>query len=409
MTGLGAARSGRGVVLEAAEVAGGICRSHPVTGRWGEWHFDYGGGHWVFGGDAMLSAFLSQFAEWRRYQRRSSVWLGELERMIPFPLQNHLSHLPAALASDAWREMCRPPAAPPAVLGDWLRAHFGPSLYRLFFGPFHDLYTAGLTDRIAADDFFKTPVDLRAVERGLRGESSEAGYNASFLYPVGGLSAFVRRLSEGCDVRLGTCVAGIDLAGHAVQLRDGRTLGYRRMICTLPLHETVRMAGLPLAADPHTSVLVLNIGARRGAGCPPDHWVYFPGSAAGFHRVGFYSNVDRAFLPAASPTLVSLYVERALPAGAKPSPEELAAYQRVVVEELQRLGYIEDVDVLSAHWLEVAYTWRWVGSAWREEAAEALARQEVHVAGRYGRWRFQGIAESLREGLLAGSLLGASR
>jgi hypothetical protein len=37
---------------------------------------------------------------------------------------------------------------------------------------------------------------------------------------------------------------------------------------------------------------VLNIGGVRGAKCPLDHWLYLPASRAGFHRVGFCSNVD---------------------------------------------------------------------------------------------------------------------
>ena len=66
------------------------------------------------------------------------------------------------------------------------------------------------------------------------------------------------------------------------------------------------MTGLDEAGgrpDPHTSVLVLNLGvtlpdtplARNGY-----HWLYIPDSRSGFHRIGYYSNVDPPlFLPKA--------------------------------------------------------------------------------------------------------------
>ena len=76
------------------------------------------------------------------------------------------------------------------------------------------------------------------------------------------------------------------------------------MVSTLPLVDMVRLAGLSIDAepDPHTSVLVLNIGAERGPRHPDTHWVYQPRSASGHHRIGCYSNVDASFLPRAAVT-----------------------------------------------------------------------------------------------------------
>jgi hypothetical protein len=52
--------------------------------------------------------------------------------------------------------------------------------------------------------------------------------------------------------------------------------------------------------EPYNSVLVLNLGATL-----PDtplarhgyHWLYVPDNRSGFHRIGYYSNVDPLFLP----------------------------------------------------------------------------------------------------------------
>uniref|UniRef100_A0A7C2P083 Uncharacterized protein n=1 Tax=candidate division WOR-3 bacterium TaxID=2052148 RepID=A0A7C2P083_UNCW3 len=167
------------------------------------------------------------------------------------------------------------------------------------------------------------------------------------------------------------------------------------------------MADLTLdePADPATSVLVINIGAKRGERCPNDHWVYIPQSRAGFHRVGFYSNVDVSFLPYSSRKAqdrVSIYVEKAYLEGQKPNESEIKALCEAVVRELQEWGWIGEVEVVDPTWIEVAYTWSWPGSRWREKALKALEERGLYQIGRFGRWVFQGIAESIKDGLMAG-------
>jgi hypothetical protein len=164
--------------------------------------------------------------------------------------------------------------------------------------------------------------------------------------------------------------------------------------------------------DPFTSVLVLNIGAEQGATCPDVHWQYEPDAKSGFHRIGFYSNVDRSFLPRncrESDRGVALYVERAFLAGAALSLDEVTGYSATVVAELQDRDYIGEVHAIDPSWVEVAYTWQLPGSTWREQAIAALAADGIHQAGRYGRWHFQGIADSVREGLEVGERLVTAR
>jgi len=153
-------------------------------------------------------------------------------------------------------------------------------------------------------------------------------------------------------------------------------------------------------ADPHTSALVLNIGAVRGNALPDYHWLYVPDARAGFHRVGIYSNVDRDFLPrtAQSRARASFYVERAYADGNAPGRAELTSYIEAVVQELRDWGFIDAVEIVDPSWIEVAYTWTWPGSRWRERALEALAKNGIYAAGRYGRWTYQGIADSIRDG-----------
>ena len=153
-------------------------------------------------------------------------------------------------------------------------------------------------------------------------------------------------------------------------------------------------------------MLVVNLGATKGRACPDEHWIYVPRSASGFHRVGFYSNVDPAFLPAAARPArdrVSIYVERSFPGGQRPADGEIETYCGEIVDELRDWGFIERAEVVHPTWIDVAYTWSWPGSRWRGEALQILEDQEIYQIGRYGRWMFQGIANSIRDGFVAGS------
>ncbi len=163
----------------------------------------------------------------------------------------------------------------------------------------------------------------------------------------------------------------------------------------------MHMTGLHVEqpADPHTSVLVLNIGAEKGPRCPDDHWIYVPESKSGFHRVGFYSNVDAHFLPEDASDRVSLYIEKAFLPDMRPSIATIKSYEKEVVSELRDWGMIGHVDVVDATWIEVAYTWSWPGSTWKEAAIQRLGENNITMLGRYGRWHFQGIAASIREGM----------
>jgi protoporphyrinogen oxidase len=215
-------------------------------------------------------------------------------------------------------------------------------------------------------------------------------------------------MAAGCDVRYEKRAVKIDPAAKQVLFADGSREGYESLICTLPLNHTMAMAGLSVdeRPDPATSVLVLNLGAKKGPRCPEDHWLYHPRTQAGFHRVGFYSNVDAAFLPRsarARQDRVSVYVERGYRSGLRPSDADIQSYAQEVVAELADWGFIAEAEVIDPTWIEVAYTWTTPGSQWKPKALRLLQNHGIYMVGRYARWSFQGIAESIRDGFFAGA------
>ncbi|MFU8814335.1 MAG: protoporphyrinogen/coproporphyrinogen oxidase [Pseudomonadales bacterium] len=426
MTGLAAGMSSGLPVYEAEAIPGGICSSYYLKPGESEplgesataadldqaYRFEIGGGHWIFGGDPTVLSLIERLVDVVRYERRSSVFFPETGKYVPYPLQNNLRHLDAELAAVAIDEMARPKGST-ATMQQWLTEYFGPTLSALFFEPFHELYTAGLHTRIAPQDAYKSPVDIGMAVRGALLDAPPVGYNTTFLYPGQGLDALARKMAESCDVRYGKRVVGIDGGKRRVSFADGSHAEYRSVLSTLPLNVAADLAGISTRApaDPHSSVLVLNIGGVRGPRCPDDHWLYIPRSDSGFHRVGFYSNVDASFMPResrATQSRVSIYVEKAFQAGQAPSPEEVSRYGDAVAAELIRWGYISSAEVVHPTWIEVAYTWSWPGSSWRSEAMSALQRMGIYQIGRYGRWNFQGIADSIRDGFVAGNSFGSA-
>ena len=138
---------------------------------------------------------------------------------------------------------------------------------------------------------------------------------------------------------------------------------------------------------------------------PGDHWLYNPDARSGFHRVGFYSNVDASFLPTSArqqADRVSIYVERSHPPGPRPGEEETRDYTGRAVQELQDWEFIRDVEVVDACWIPIAYTWASPGSEWVGRAISELKKHGIVQAGRYGCWKFQGIADSISDGFQAG-------
>lgn len=419
VTGLAAGIASGLPVFEAAGAPGGICSSYylgpgeterlPTAPEDCEaYRFEIGGGHWIFGADPLIAQFVCETAPVGEYARRSGVWFADDQLYVPYPLQDHLSCLSPSMARQALKEMYRTERGPVKTMEDWLLATFGRTLCDLFFVPFHRLYTAGLYESIAPQDGYKSPVNTTQVIDGAFGVASGAGYNRTYMYPNEGLDVLAQRMADRCDIRYGKRVVRIDLGGREIQFADGTAERYEKLLSTLALNRMVELAELSVVErpDPHTSVLVLNIGGVRGRNCPDDHWLYHPRTRAGFHRTGIYSNVDPAFLPKSARETcdrVSIYVERAFRGGVKPAREEIDAYSRAVVAELQEWGFIEDVEVLDPTWIDVAYTWRWPGSQWRESALRILQENNIYMIGRYGRWRFQGIADSIRDGFIAGA------
>lgn len=413
ITGLSAGISVGGEIFESLHTPGGLCASYRLSpaGKRASacsceksYRFEPGGGRWIFGADKETRYFINRLSPVKTYTRDSAVYFPERDLYVPYPLQYNLSYLPVSVRRKAVKEIYRPRAnKKTATLKEWLEVNFGRALCEFFFFPFHELYTDGLYAKIAPQDEYKTPFAKQSMFSGAKG-SLPAGYNATFLYPKKGLDDLVTKMSASLKINFCKKAEKIDLKNKEVFFADGSRIKYKKIISTLPLGKMIDMAGLQIkeAPLPYTSVLALNIGAKKGKRCPRHHWIYTPESKAGFYRVGFYSNVEPSFLPLLSgknTDRVGIYVEKAYSGLNKRPGIDINKICGKIIEELKNWGFIAEIEALDYNWIEVAYSWQYPDSNLRDKAIRALRKNEIYQIGRYARWKFQGIAESMAEGL----------
>jgi len=289
--------------------------------------FEKGGGHWIWGLDKSRIArtLLCNYGTFKRYKRRSSVYLVDFDVFIPYPIQYNIRYLPKEVRDNALQDLIQARSTTindekEESFGDLLQRSFGETLFKIFFEPYNYMYTDGLLYEVKPPRFMKIPSDLKMIIRGSQagcnniGYNSNIGYNPEFFYPVEGLGYIMWKLCENQNCKLNHNVTSIDLESKKLTINDKLSVKYKTLYVAIPLLGFLKMSNLELwrHPDPYTCALVVNVIAKRGKKTPTDHWVYLSRTKTMFHRIGYYSNVDKFFL---SPNLikagcVSAYIER---------------------------------------------------------------------------------------------------
>ncbi|MFI5028316.1 MAG: protoporphyrinogen/coproporphyrinogen oxidase [Solirubrobacterales bacterium] len=418
-----AERHGRSVVLlEAAEVPGGLTRSFEKDG----YTFDCSG-HLLHLSDPEALRVVHEATspqDWNRMSRNSVIRIGGA--IVPYPFQMHLAYAPEQIRRECLDELpatqAEPPAGGYANFGEWIEANLGSGIGRHFMVPYNEkLSTVGVEELTTEwlGRFVPQP-SLEDIRRGgERRETVETGYNRSFLYPShGGIAT----LSSGLAGLVGNLITGarvveIDTDKRCVRTADGRSFGYETgVVATIPLPE------LAAAVRPHESafdsaaklrantVTCVNLGLRRAN---PEfsqyQWIYLPELQFSAYRIGFYGRFAETMAPSGRE---SVYVEISHPA--ERAEEELVM---AAIADMSTLGAIEgseDVETVLPVRIESAYVIHDHNTGpVRSALRGALRERGIQTAGRYALWEYSAMEDAIVGGLqsareLAGELVPGS-
>ncbi len=334
--------------------------------------------------------------------------------MLAYPFQANLFGLPLPIVHEClvglFEAHRRGESAPPgASLQAFAEARFGAGIARHFFVPYNTKLWGVAPDRMSSSWVTRyipvpEPAQIIAGAIGLRQEG--LGYNARFLYPRdGGIDALPEamhtrlRARDDVELVLGAELESVDPARHVVRI-GGRTLGYRRLVSTIPLPALVeRIVDVPAEIRDAAAALRsvrwrwLDVATRTPAPIP-EHWIYVPELHLPFFRVGIYSNAQPANAPAGCS---NLYVELT----DREHPPDVPA----ILAALAQLGAItSQADVLFTELREVEHAYVVFDDAHGPATAAIhgwLATHDIRSCGRYGAWVYSSMEDALLDGMEA--------
>jgi len=228
------------VVLEAADVPGGLCRTFWKDG------FGYDlGGHILFSKNERVTTFVDELlaGNLNRCRRANKILFGG--RYVKYPFENDLAALGredayecliAYLKNDFSGEVTN--------LREWAYATFGAGIADKYFIPYNEKIWNVSADQLGLDFVERIPKPpMEDVVRSALGIETE-GYlhQLYFRYPArGGVEAMVQALMDDtsrivCDYRVQT----VARAGDRWEVSNGKeTHVFDRIVVAFPIHEAI--------------------------------------------------------------------------------------------------------------------------------------------------------------------------
>jgi protoporphyrinogen oxidase len=348
----------KSVVYEKDKAPGGLCKSQ----KFGKFIFDQGV-HISFTRDPYVKRLFSESAGGRFGEKQLSCmnyWHGYWLKHLP---QNNLHSLRKEIIQRCLIDFIRAyfeKKVKAANFQDWGRNNFG----KFFFDNFTAEYTRKFwtvepehmttewtAQRIAIPD-------LKKIVNGALGAQKNDGghYISMFRYPEqGGYASFLRKLTEGIDVRLKTFPIAIDVQQKEITLNTGEVRAYQSLVSTIPLPELVKIIKNAPKAVIHaardlkwTSLFMLNFYTKQSIG-NPSHFNYYYDKEIPYTRICYMSRLGKRNAP---PGFLSLQAE--IPySESKPLPCQGQALIRLVKRYIEktenikadRLIYLGKIDI----------------------------------------------------------------
>ena len=402
------------VVLERADGLGGLCRSFTQDG----FTFDCTG-HLIhlknqYTKDLIASLLPDAF---KAHERLAAIY--SRQTTTPYPFQANTYGLPPEVVKEClmgFMETLQSVTATPKNFHDWTLETFGAGIAKHFMLPYNEKFWRQDLRNITCDwvSWSIPKPKLEEVVNGALGLTNKGmGYNPKFIYPInGGIEclplAFAKPLRK---IYLNEQVEMIDPKRKVVRTTTGREERYEYLVSTTPLPVTYRtLKGAPdhLRAAAQRlqaiSVLNINIGVDR-PNISDQHWIYFPEGEFVFSRIGFPANFSRSVAPDGTS---SIYIEITHHPGQKPNLEEV--YEKSIAG-LQKCGILRPSDkILTRNVIDIEYAYVVFTEHRQRHLPDLIAyleSQDIIPAGRYGRWDYYSMEDSILSGKMAAEMIQA--
>ncbi len=403
------------VVFEKEHEIGGLCRSFNQDG----FTFDCTG-HLIHLKNQYTKDLIARILPdaFDSHERRASIY--SKSTVTDYPFQANTYGLPAEVVKECilgFVESMQTKSANGALnFHDWVLTTFGTGIAKHFMLPYNEKFWKQDLHQITSDwvSWAIPKPTLDEVLNGALGLTNKGmGYNPRFIYPrSGGIDCLPQALATPIHkLFVNRGVEWIDPKKQFIHLSDGTDQTFDYLISTLPIPvifsilrdtpDSLIQAAQKLQA---VSILNINIGVDR-----PDvsdqHWLYFPEPEFVFSRIGFPMNFSKSVVP---PGTSSVYIEITHPRGQMPNVED--AFEQALAG-LQKCGILNKSDrVLTRHVLDIRYAYV-VFDDHRQKhiqnLTDYLESRGIYTAGRYGRWDYHSMEDSILSGKSAADKVAA--
>ena len=397
------------VVFEKESSVGGLCRSFSQDG----FTFDCTG-HLIHLKNQYTKDLVARIlpGAFNSHERLAAIY--SKDTVTPYPFQANTYGLPPEVIKECVvgfvESMQAAPNGGPRNFHDWTLKTFGAGIANHFMLPYNEKFWKQDLRTITSDwvSWSIPKPSLDEVVNGALGLTNKGiGYNPRFIYPrSGGIDCLPQALAKTVKrVYSDESVESVDPRRKVVRLAGGREEPYDDLITTLPLPHAFRMLKntpdhLVQAAQGLRAISVLNI--NLGIDRPQisnQHWIYFPEDKFIFSRVGFPMNFSKAVAPEGAS---SMYIE------ITHRPEEKLDVDAVTVRsvaDLEKCGILRKGDrILTRHVIDIKFAYV-VFDDHRQTHLQALIdyleSRDIYTAGRYGRWNYFSMEDSILSGKAA--------
>ena len=383
-------------VLESAIEPGGLARTDSIDSCF----FDFTGHYLHVKTDEGLKDLLQGTTEFAKVKKRTAVLIDK--QVVPYPVQYNIKHLGKELTHKIISEIGKERKEKSNTLSQFIKGHFGETLFELFFEPYNEKLWGRPLDELPKDclgNYFPT-IDMDLLLKSATSDVPYQGYNDFFYYPKSGkISSMAEALAEKIKKHIiyETEITSINVKKKICYDLEGKEYKYDHLISSVPLSQLSSLidpSNKIISNYEYTSIKNIRI-IIKGSLLHKYHWLYVPDKRVPFYRLGFPKNVINDTCP---PGHVSISVEVETRHCKNYTDQRIAD---LVIQYLLDYKLIDSgsFSTVSSIIISPAYTYisedqKIIISSLMDE----LTVNNITPIGRYGLWKYFSMEEAYLSG-----------